>query len=48
MRRKKGTLANDGLGFLDMFMSEQKLAIQVAQVNGVKIDNMNLAESRQD
>jgi hypothetical protein len=31
-----------------VFLSEQKLTVQVAQINGVKIDNVNLSEAGQD
>lgn len=29
-------------------MSEKELAVQVTQVDGVKVDNMDFAEARQD
>lgn len=31
-----------------MLMTEQKLAVQVAQVDSVKVDDVNLAEAGQD
>lgn len=39
---------HQSLWFLDVFMSEKELAIEVTQVDGVKVDNMNFAEARQD
>ena len=35
---------HQGLGLLDVFVSEEKLSIQVTQVNGIKINNVDLAE----
>ena len=34
--------------FLDMLMSEQELAVQVAQVDGVEIDNVGFTEASED
>jgi hypothetical protein len=31
-----------------MFMSEEKLTIEVAQIDGIKIDDMDLAEACED
>ncbi len=31
-----------------MFLSEEELAVQVAQIDGVKIDDVNLAKAGQD
>lgn len=37
-----------GLRFLDMFMAKEELAIQVAQVNSIEVDNVNFAEPSKD
>lgn len=36
------------LGFLDVLVPEEKLSIQVAQVDGVEVDNVDLAEPSAD
>lgn len=33
------------LGLLDMFLSKEKLAVEVADVYSVEVDNVNLAEA---
>lgn len=36
------------LRFLDVFMSEEKLTIEVAQIDGIKIDDMDLTKPCKD
>lgn len=38
--------SNQGFGFLDMFMTEEELAVEIAQVNRVQINDMNFPEPR--
>ena len=38
--------SNQGFGFLDMFMTEEKLTIEIAQVDRVQIHNMNFSKPR--
>jgi hypothetical protein len=35
------------LGLLDVLVAKQELPIEVAQINGVQIDNMDLAKARE-
>jgi hypothetical protein len=37
-----------GLGLLDVFVPEQELTVQVAQIDCIKVDDVNLAEAGQD
>ena len=39
---------HQSLGFLNMFMPEEELPVQIAQIDGVKIHNMNLTEASED
>jgi hypothetical protein len=39
---------NERLWLLDVFLSEEKLTIQIAQVDGVKVDNVDFAEAGED
>lgn len=39
---------HQSLGLLDMFLSEKKLTVQIAQIDGIKIDNVNLSEPCHD
>lgn len=41
-------ITHQSFGLLDVFLSEQKLPVQVAQINGVKIDDVNLSKAGQD
>ena len=41
-------LTYQGLGFLDVLMPEQKLAVEVGEVDGVEIDDVDVAESGED
>lgn len=36
------------LGLLDVFVTEKELSVQVAQVNGVEVDDVNFAESKEN
>ena len=50
-RRKRTTIVvwtYQGLRLLDMFMSEEELAIEVAQVDCIQVDNVDFAEPGQD
>ena len=48
MPRHSKWTSYQSLRFLDVFMSEEELTIKVAQINSVKIDDMNLAEASKD
>lgn len=37
--------AHQGLGFLDMLITEEELAIQIAKVNCIEVDDMNFAKA---
>jgi hypothetical protein len=37
----------NGLWLLDMFVSEEELAVEVAEVDGVEIDDVDFAEAGQ-
>ena len=39
---------NQSLGFLDVFLPEEELAIEVAQVDGVEVDDVDFAKPGQD
>ena len=39
---------NQGLRLLNVLMSEQKLAVEIAQVDGVEVNNMDFHESSED
>lgn len=41
-------LTYQGLGFLDVLMPEQKLAVEVGEVDGVEIDDVDVAKSGED
>lgn len=41
-------LAYQRLGLLDVFVAKQELAIEVAQVNGIQVDDMNLAKASEN
>ena len=38
---------HQSLGLFDVFMSEKKLAVQIAEIDGVKVDNVDFPEARQ-
>lgn len=40
--------AHQSLGFLDMFMTEEELTIEIAKIDRIQIDNMYLAEACKD
>jgi hypothetical protein len=40
--------AHQCLGFLDVFLTKEELAVEVAEVNGIKVDNMYLAKAGHD
>ena len=44
----ENTMAYQSLRFLDMFVTEKELAIEVAEVNGVQVDNVNLTKAGED
>jgi hypothetical protein len=44
----RGFLCDQGLGLLDVLAAEQKLPVQVAQVNRVEVDNVDFAKPGQD
>jgi hypothetical protein len=37
-----------GLGLLDVLITEQKLPVEVAQIDGIQIDNVDLPKARED
>jgi hypothetical protein len=37
-----------GLGLLDVLVAEQELAVQVAEVDGVEVHNVDVAEADED
>lgn len=39
------SFAHQCLWLLDVFMPEQELAVQIAQINGIKINNMDFAKA---
>jgi hypothetical protein len=41
-------LTHQSLRFLDVLVSEEELSVQVAQVDGVKINDVNFTEASQD
>lgn len=45
---RSGGSTHQGLGFLNVFMAEEKLSIEIAEVNGVEIDDVNLAKAGQN
>lgn len=45
---KYESFAHQCLWLLDVFMPEQELAVQVAQINGIKINDMDFAEACED
>lgn len=44
----EGRATNQGLGLLDMLTTKEELSIEITQIDSVKVDNVNLAESGQD
>ena len=40
-----GIKANQSFGFLDMFVTEEELAIEVAEIDSVKIHNVDLTKA---
>lgn len=42
------TITYQSLGFLDVSMSEEKLAVEVGEIDGVQVDDMNVAEACRD
>ena len=45
--RLEGLETYDSFRLLDVFVSEEELAVEVAQVDGVEIDDVDLAEAGQ-
>lgn len=43
--RIDGKWTHQGLGFFDMLIAEEKLAIQIAQVNRIKVDDVDFAKA---
>ena len=41
-------LTHDSFGLLDMFMSEEELTVEIAQVDSVKINDVDVAEAGHD
>ena len=41
-------LAHQCLGLLDVLVAKQKLAVEVAEVDGVEVDNVDLAKAGED
>lgn len=41
-------LCDNGFWFLDVFLSEEKLAIEVGEIDGVEVDNMYFAKASED
>lgn len=41
-------LTNQSLRFLDMLVPEEELPVEVAQIDGVEVNNMDFAEARED
>lgn len=39
---------DDGFGLLDMFMSKEELTVEVAEIDGVQIDDVDLAKASED
>lgn len=39
---------HDSFRLLDMLVPKQELTVEVAQINGVQIDNVNFAEASED
>ena len=39
-------LTNQSLRFLDMFVPEEELPVEVAQIDGVQVNNMDFAKAR--
>jgi len=44
----RSMIAHQSLRFLDMFMTEEELTIEIAEIDGVQIDDMDLAEASKD
>ena len=42
------SLAYQGFQFLDVFISEEELAVEVAQVDRVEVDDVDLSEANKD
>lgn len=36
------------LGFLDVFLSEEELAVEITQIDRIEVDNVDLSEARKD
>ena len=41
-------IAHQSLRLLNMLLTEEELTVEVAKVDGVEINNMNLAEAGED
>lgn len=47
-RNRSRGWTHQSLGFLDVFMSEKKLSIEVTEIDSIEIDDVNFAEASQD
>lgn len=45
---RAGPLPYQCFGLLDMLVAEQELAVEVAEVDGVEVDNVDLAKAGED
>lgn len=43
--KNDGKWTHQGLGFFDMLITEEELAIQIAQVNRIKVDDVDFAKA---
>lgn len=41
-------MTHQSLGLFYMLMTKEELTIEIAEINGIQIDNMNLAEASKD
>lgn len=41
-------LCDNGFWFLDVFLSKEKLTVEVGEINGIEIDDMDFAEAGED
>ena len=43
-----GLFRNNGLRLLDVLLPKEELAVEITQVDGIQVDDMNFAETGQD
>ena len=43
----RNILCNQGFRFLDVLLAKEELPVEVAQIDGVEIDDVNLAKARE-